>query len=64
MPSTETSGKIDASPGWYDGDSQTYDGLPGRYDGVLDADRGGRGGGEMEGLDGDCGQGRGDDEGV
>ena len=33
MPSTETSGKIDASPGWYDGDSQTYDGLPGRYDG-------------------------------
>ena len=72
MPSTETSGKIDASPGWYDGDSQTYDGLPGRYDGVLDGDtagvmdRGGRGGGEMEGLDGDCGRdcGRGDTEGV
>ena len=64
MPSTETSGKIDASPGWYDGDSQTYDGLPGRCDGVLDADRGGLGGGEMEGLNGDCRQGRGDDEGV
>ena len=68
MPSTETSGKIDASPGWYDGDSQTYDGLPGRYDGVLDGDTEGvawrrdtgvAGGGDCER---DCG--RGEAEGV